>query len=544
MRSLGRYALTEEIGRGSMGTVYRASDPLIERTVAVKTIDLAKLDDGSLEPRARFLREAKAAGRLSHPGIVTIYDVGEIEDVAFIVMELVEGRSLKDVLDRGEKIPLAAALAIISQTADALDFAHKHGVVHRDVKPANVMLTRHGTVKITDFGIARIDQTARTRTGILVGSPGYMSPEQLSGKPIDGRSDVFSLGSLLYELAAGRGPFDAERPEDVVTLMSNITSRPHEPPSTVNAALPASIDAIVARALAKRPADRYPGAGEMSADLRRALERDVQIVPGEPDIARLAVSPNVLLPDFDLFAETAAPAAPRPAPASAPAPSAAPPTGLLARLRSQAEALERRDSTGARAEDRLMLRFDVERRMRGAADFYQELVRYIGVVKPEIAHEYRLDGIGSFTAQRVADAFVDSRLRREDGRPWMEMVLLTVVAVSPTNLRVERGPGEVRTLLDRLGAANLRYTSDDPLDGSQPAAIDIAGEITAYARIMADRNRGRIAFLCRNVGGFGTSNYVVDTRTAEEAIFEEFANHLLGATSRFLQLATRAAAAS
>jgi serine/threonine-protein kinase len=538
MRSLGRYALTEEIGRGSMGTVYKASDPLIERTVAVKTIDLAKLDDGSLEPRARFLREAKAAGRLSHPGIVTIYDVGEIEDTAFIVMEMVEGRSLKDILDRGEKIPLAAAIAILSQTADALDFAHKHGVVHRDVKPGNVMLTRHGTVKITDFGIARIDQTKRTRTGILVGSPGYMSPEQLSGKPIDGRSDVFSLGSLLYELAAGKGPFDAERPEDVVTLMANITSRPHEPPSAANPALPGSIDAITARALAKRPADRYASAADMAADLRRALEHDVRIEKGEPDIARLAVSPDVLLPDFDLFAETAAPAAPA-APRAAPAGGAAPPTGLLARLRSQAEAIERRDSTDARAADRLMVRFDVERRMRGAFDFYQELVRYIGVVKPEIAHEYRLDGIGSFAAQRVADAFVDSRLRREDGRPWMETVLLTVVAVSPTNLRVERAPGEVKTLLDRLGAANLRYTSDDPLDGSQPAAIDIAGEITAYARIMADRHRGRIAFLCRNVGGFGTANYVVDTRTAEETIFEEFANHLLGGQSRFLQLATR-----
>jgi hypothetical protein len=126
----------------------------------------------------------------------------------------------------------------------------------------------------------------------------------------------------------------------------------------------------------------------------------------------------------------------------------------------------------------------------------------------------------------------------------MEMVLLTVVAVSPTNLRVERAPGEVRTLLDRLGAANLRYTSDDPLDGSKPAAIDIAGEITAYARVMADCNRGRIAFLCRNVGGFGTANYVVDTRTAAETIFEEFANHLLGASSQFLQLATRSTAAA
>ena len=549
MRSLGRYALTEEVGRGSMGTVYRASDPLIERVVAIKTIDLARLDDGSLEPRARFLREAKAAGRLSHPGIVTIFDVGELEDIAFIVMELVEGRSLKDILDRGEPIPLAAALAILVQTADALDFAHRHGVVHRDVKPGNVMLTRHGTVKITDFGIARIDQTKRTRTGILVGSPGYMSPEQLSGKAIDGRSDVFSLGSLLYELATGRGPFDAERPEDVVTLMANITSRPHEPPSAVNAALPASIDAIAARALAKRPADRYASAAEMAGDLRRALAHDARIVAGEPDIARLAVSPDVLLPDFDLFAEPAAAPAdatlPMSADATLPMPvgtARSPASGLLARLRSQADAIERRDSTESRAADRLMVRFEVERRMRAAFDFYQELVRYLGVVKPELAHGYRLDGIGAFGAQRVADAFVDSRLRREDGRPWMEMVLLTVVTVSPTTLRVERSPDGVKTLLDRLGAANLRYTSDDPLDGSRPAAIEVAGEITAYARIMADRHRGRIAFLCRNVAGFGSSSFVVDTRTTEDGLFEEFANHLLGSPSRFLELARRSGA--
>jgi hypothetical protein len=281
----------------------------------------------------------------------------------------------------------------------------------------------------------------------------------------------------------------------------------------------------------------------MGADLRRALERDVQTVPGEPDIARLAVSPDVLLPDFDLFAETAVPATARtPAPAAPrPAPARAAPAGLLARLRSQAEAIER-DSTDARAADRLVLRFDVERRMRGAFDFYQELIRYVGVVKPDLAHEYRLDGIGAFSRLRVADAFVDSRLRREDGRPWMEMVLLTVVAVSPVNLRVERGPGDVKTLLDRLGAANLRYTSDDPLDGSQPAVIDIAGEITVYARIMADRHRARIAFLCRNVAGFGTSNHVIDARSAEDSVFEEFANHLLGAPSRFLQLATRSSA--
>ncbi|MGH8698905.1 MAG: serine/threonine-protein kinase, partial [Burkholderiales bacterium] len=309
MRSIGRYMLDEELGRGSMGTVFRASDPLIERSVAIKTVDLGRLDDGTLQPRLRFLREAKAAGRLSHPGIVTVHDVGELEDVAFIVMELVEGRSVKDVLDRGDGIPLPVALDIVREAAEALDFAHRHGVVHRDVKPGNLMLTRQGMVKITDFGIARVDQTARTRTGILVGSPGYMSPEQLMGKAVDGRSDVFSLGAVLYELATGRGPFDAEHREDVLALMNNITNRPHEPASKLNPKVPASLDAIVDRALAKKPADRYASAGEMAAELRALADWEVRPVAGEPDIAKLAANPNLVLPEFDLFAATAPAAA-------------------------------------------------------------------------------------------------------------------------------------------------------------------------------------------------------------------------------------------
>ncbi|MCI0343918.1 MAG: serine/threonine protein kinase, partial [Chloroflexi bacterium] len=396
MRSIGRYMLDEEIGRGSMGAVFRASDPLIERNVAIKTVDLGKLDDGTLQPRLRFLREAKAAGRLSHPGIVTVHDVGELEDVAFIVMELVEGRSVKDVLDRGDQIPLAVALDIVRQAAEALDFAHRHGVVHRDVKPGNLMLTRQGMVKITDFGIARVDQTARTRTGILVGSPGYMSPEQLMGKTVDGRSDVFSLGAMLYELATGRGPFDAEQREDVVALMNNITNRPHEAASKLNPKVPGSLDAIVDRALAKKPADRYETAGKMAAELRALADWEVRPVAGEPDIAKLSANPDLVMPEFDLFAATApaAPTATATVPVRRPAPpkpaSSQPADGLLARLRQEAEEIEVTGGQDDTVTATLMRRFDVERRMRTGLDFYQQLVRYLGIVKPDISHLYWL----------------------------------------------------------------------------------------------------------------------------------------------------------
>lgn len=540
MRSVGRYVLVEEIGRGSMGTVYRATDPLIERTVAVKTVHLSKLDDGSLEPRMRFLREAKAAGRLTHPGIVAVYDVGELEDVAFIVMEFVEGRSLKEVLEAGHPVPLATAAEIVRQAADALAAAHRSGVVHRDVKPGNLMLTRTGLVKVTDFGIARIDQTQRTRTGVLVGSPGYMSPEQLSGKPVDGRSDVFALGSLLYELAAGRGPFEAERAEDVLQLMTNIVSRPHARASAVAPGVPPLIDAILDRALAKNPAQRYPTAEAMSADLRAALAGEVRPGADDPGIAKLAERGDALLPEFDLYAETGiAPPAADPAATTAPiegpvVPSAQP-GGLLDRLRTQAERIEITGGTDDTATATLMRRFDVERRMRAAFAFYQELARYLGVVKPEIGHRYALDGLGAFARVRVADAFVDQRTRRDGGRPWTESVMLTLVAVSPETLRLECAPGETGAVLERLAAANVRYESEAPPDAGGATTLTVAGEITIHARVMADRGRGRIAFLCRNVARFGASSFVIEAHAVEDAIFEEFANHVLGQPSRFLE---------
>ncbi len=554
MKSIGRYKLEEEIGRGSMGAVFRASDPLIERNVAIKTVDLGKLDDGTLEPRLRFLREAKAAGRLSHPGIVTVHDVGELEDVAFIVMELVEGRSVKDILDRGEKIPLAVALDIVRQAAEALDYAHRHGVVHRDVKPGNLMLARQGMVKITDFGIARVDQTARTRTGILVGSPGYMSPEQLMGKPVDGRSDVFSLGSVLYELATGRGPFDAEHREDVLALMNNITNRAHEPASRVNAKVPAALDTIIDRALAKQATGRYETAGKMAAELRALVDWEVRPVAGDPDIAKLAANPDLVMPEFDLFAATAPakPAGPPkptatatfavrkpdlPKPAAPQAPQAE--EGLLARLRQEAEEIEVTGGQDDTVTATLMRRFDVERRMRTGFDFYQQLVRYLGIVKPEINHLFWLDGVGGFVGLKVADAFVDSRLRRDQGRPCLETVMLTVVAIAPTTLQIECSPGETQVMMNRLATANLRYQAGDRPDAGAAAALNVAGEVTMHVRIMADRDRGRIAFLCRNVAQFGPSNFVVEAAAVPDTVFEEFANYLLGSPSKFLTLAGR-----
>ena len=193
-----------------MGTVYRARDPLIERTVAIKTVSISLLQQEGADAESRFLREAQSAGRLSHPNIVTIYDVGEADGLAYIAMEYLTGMTLRDVINKGQ-IPLELALDTAVQMAEALAFAHEHGVIHRDIKPANVVVTgQRGHVKLTDFGIAHLVNSNHTQTGQMLGSPRYMSPEQAMGREIDGRSDIFSLGAVLYEMLTGHYAFDGD----------------------------------------------------------------------------------------------------------------------------------------------------------------------------------------------------------------------------------------------------------------------------------------------------------------------------------------------
>jgi len=211
IRQLGRYEIIGELGQGAMGVVYKARDPLIDREVAIKTINLSLAMDERDEFEARFYQEAKAAGRLGHPNIVTIYDVGRGEEVAYIAMEYLQGRELRDILNEKPLLPLREVLSIVSQVAQGLAYAHEHDIVHRDIKPSNVMVVRDGHVKITDFGIARMASSAvRTQTGMVLGSPKYMSPEQVMGKITDHRSDIFSLGVMLYEMLTGQVPFIGE----------------------------------------------------------------------------------------------------------------------------------------------------------------------------------------------------------------------------------------------------------------------------------------------------------------------------------------------
>jgi serine/threonine protein kinase len=264
--TLGRYKVVSEIGQGAMGVVYKAVDPIIDRTVAIKTINLNLSKSELEEYEARFQQEIKAAGRLNHPNIVTIYDVGKTDQVAYMAMEFLEGAELKDMIASGNLPSVDQVVEIISQVADGLWFAHQQDIVHRDVKPSNIMVLKGGIAKITDFGIARLPNSAvKTMTGLILGSPRYMSPEQVIGKTIDARSDIFSLGVVLYESLTGIAPFDGDNVNAIMYATVNTTP---PPPSSHNRSVPPMLDLIAAKAMAKLLEDRYQSIKEFSDDLR------------------------------------------------------------------------------------------------------------------------------------------------------------------------------------------------------------------------------------------------------------------------------------
>lgn len=268
--TLGRYEIEKELGRGAMGTVFLGRDPKINRFVAIKTLRLDEVDAGTAaEVKERFFREAESAGRLNHPNIVTIHDAGEEQELGYIAMEVLDGKDLKEWCRKDTLLPVKQVLEIVAEVAEALDYAHSQHVVHRDIKPANIMMQKDGTVKVTDFGIARITTSSKTQTGVLLGTPNYMSPEQITSTKVDGRSDIFSLGVVLFEMLTGDKPFQSDNP---ATLMFQIAKEPHPSVLKLRPDLPAACEAILDRALQKDAEQRYQRAAEMAQALRACAQ--------------------------------------------------------------------------------------------------------------------------------------------------------------------------------------------------------------------------------------------------------------------------------
>ncbi|MBI2750894.1 MAG: serine/threonine protein kinase, partial [Burkholderiales bacterium] len=320
---LGKYVIRRELGRGAMGVVYEGFDPFIERTVAIKTIKPERMDQAASEMLARFKREAQAAGRLNHPNIVSIYEYGEENGTAFIAMEFIKGKELKDYFESCQRFANRDIARIMGEILGALDHAHRNGVTHRDMKPANVIILEGGVVKVADFGIARIESSELTQAGTVLGTPSYMSPEQFLGTPVDGRSDIFSCGVILYQFLTGERPFSGA----VTTIMHKVLKEEPLAPSMLNTTLPPAWDAVVKRALAKSPAERYQSAAQFAADITAVAEgRTPSTMTSGADATLVEAAPDATVVEKTAI-RPSAPVAPAPAPAQ---PSAAAPQPALA----------------------------------------------------------------------------------------------------------------------------------------------------------------------------------------------------------------------
>jgi serine/threonine protein kinase len=318
----GRYQIVSELGRGSMGVVYRGFDPVIGRTVAIKTMLIEGLTGTEFqEYKARFQREAQAAGILAHPNIVTVYDFGEDEGVLYLAMEFLEGKSLQDLVEKQNILPVETIIPMFEQVCSALDHAHLHSIVHRDIKPANIMILDSGLVKVTDFGIAKIMSMGMTQAGQILGTPNYMSPEQVKGRAVDGRSDIFSLGVILYELVTGEKPFGGQ---NITTVIYKIINENPIPPRELDSTIHPGLSFVISKALTKVPEERFQTCRELSESLKNYKNLGGEPAPTATVVIKV---PPIQAPPAQPPQASARPAAPqarypsaepRPVPPSAP----------------------------------------------------------------------------------------------------------------------------------------------------------------------------------------------------------------------------------
>ena len=590
----GRYRVLGELGRGAIGTVYRALDPLIEREVAVKALNPNLPEDIAAEVRVRFLREAKSAGRLNHVNIVAIYDVGEQDGTAYIAMEVLEGRTLQDMLREPERLSVQTSADIAAQVADGLDHAHYFAIVHRDVKPANIMVSPSGRAKLTDFGVAYIPSSSVTHAGQALGSPKYMSPEQVLGLPIDPRSDIFSLGVVFYEMLARRTPFEQPGDTNIYPLLHRIAGEPHVPASEVERSVPRVFDVILNRALAKKPGDRYQRVSEMAKDLRKVLETLAAGVvaseetipagraPWRPDPAVLSRTTSITLParttpasersheqllaDLDSFAKTyeqteqerlrVEEEARRLKQAELDRWAQEQAKGreefdrqreLIAkggeytgRGSAALELLKKRSTQRPVAADVKSDRAEavtrIDERLRATFHYLSEFARELNTAHPESERPYGLMYLSEAPHAILSDGFTDYRTHEVDGKPRFGHVTFKykISATEPVDIALQ-GP-EIERFRERLDALGIKYKYSGrmtELSGGTRASFTVAGPFPCKATIRGDYQELAFVVELENVRRYGAHRARLSVDEFTHGVLDELGTYVLGADDVF-----------
>ena len=583
-KTLGRYRIIGELGRGAMGAVYRALDPLIEREVALKTLLPNLPADVMGDVRERFLREARSAGRLSHPNIVTIFDVGEEDGTAYIAMELLEGRSLQSILRERVRLAFDLVADIATQVADALDLAQRYSIVHRDVKPANVMIDAMERAKLTDFGVAYVPSSTMTQTGTSLGSPRYMSPEQVLGMPVDPRSDIFSLGVVLYEMLAQRTPFENAGDTTVFPLMNRIAATPHLPLRRIDPQIPAGLERIVERALAKKPEERYQRAGEMAAELRRlgmvpARAEDASQTPAmrAHPAARPIEEDKVrtqLLADLDRFAErfdryeqarvkaeqqaqlrkeeemrrwSDEQARKREAFERSLGPTSVAEltnTGTMRRaaldaLKAQSAALPPKDDAQAARGKRVAA---LDATMRNAFHYLAELARELNHLTPRAQQPYEFIYLGMLPAVSLAEAFVDNRLRHVQGKEVCEHIFMRFRIKPATPAKVKLLGDDIGRCEEYLKAMKIAFTqraeAKNDFGKVTRAEFTVSGALPCEIALRADYDTQLVQVELTNVRRLGRVQQRFTPEEFHDAV-DDLARYLLGVDDAFQGLGRR-----
>ncbi|OGA24303.1 MAG: hypothetical protein A3H34_05145 [Betaproteobacteria bacterium RIFCSPLOWO2_02_FULL_67_19] len=562
-KRFGRYLIVGELGRGAMGAVYRAIDPLIEREVAIKTLLPHLPEDEMVAVRERFLREARSAGRLNHPNIVTIFDVGEQDGLAYIAMELLEGRTLQQMLTESRRLPVATAADIAAQVADALDHALGFGIVHRDVKPANIMVSASGRAKLADFGVAHLPSASMTHTGAALGSPKYMAPEQVIGQPVDPRADIFSLGAVLYEMLTGRTPFEREGESTVFALMNRIVAEPHAPVTQLDPSLPPAFDRILARALAKSPADRYQRAGEMARDLRGYRDAPVRETAPAPGLQQQKTAS--LLADLDMFSATFEVQQSERVRAEEVARSTKEAEAqrwieLQAREREQFEREREQAFTGTQGGTRpsaaiLLARqqaakravdtgpgLDVDAatkvsaRLRAAFQYLSELSTALNEAHPVSDRPYSVIYVGKIQNAILADGFTDYRSRIVAGTEVFDFVVFKYKVRCPKPATVEVVGAELPYVREKLESMRIQFAANETrndIGNVVRATLAMSGPFPCEAILRGDYERGGVRLELENVRQLGAFKIRLALEEFSDDVLDEFGTYVLGASDSF-----------